>query len=226
MKIRKAMTMICAIDNSTMTHLADDLFICSQCSLISSRTVADKSIYDKSYVLKYQRYEKSELGQEIQKLRYETVHGVVKKGKLLDYGCGVGSFIKHCSFNGVIAKGFDINPYGEFCDPSVMLEDYDIVTFWDSLEHVEDPIKLINGLSAKYLFICSPSTDDFKGKKSDLPIWRHYMPEEHVHYFNERSLKALLTRCGYKISVVHYEESELRKGGSDKNIITIGGIRG
>jgi hypothetical protein len=52
------------------------------------------------------------------------------------------------------------------------------------------------------------------------------MPEEHVHYFNEKSLRALLESAGYDVNFVDYGESEFRKGGGDKNIITIGGTLG
>lgn len=217
--------MICKICGSTMSHLIDDLHICSQDTLISSDMPADKSIYDKSYEIKYKRYEKTETGEEISKARFELVHRYVSTGRLLDYGCGVGSFIKHCNYNGMVAQGFDINPYGDYCYPEVLLSQYDIVTFWDAIEHIENPVRLIKGLNPQYVFLCTPSTDDFKGRKSDIVTWRHYYPGEHVHYFNERSLSALLETCGYTVLEANYDESQLRVGGGDKNIISIGGKR-
>jgi SAM-dependent methyltransferase len=203
-----------------MTRLTDDLFICNRCGLISSEVEVDPSIYDKSYVMKYQRYEKTNTGVAIQELRRLLVSGHVGSGRVLDYGCGVGSFVKEARKYGFDVAGYDINPHGEYCDPIVLLDDYDIVTFWDSIEHIQDPAELIQRLDAEWVFVCTPSTDDFGGKMTD---WRHYMPEEHCHYFNEKSLTAMLDACGYDVVEANYSESVLRTGGGGKNIISIGG---
>jgi len=215
--------MKCVICDTQMTHLVQDLHTCS-CGLVSSDIKPDKSIYDKSYVLKYQRYEKTDIGKQIQRLRYETVHKHVEKGTLLDFGCGVGSFVNYCSINGLNASGFDINPYGDYCEPTALMRKYDIVTFWDSLEHVEDPVKLIKSLDSKYIFICTPDTDGFDYR--DITKWKHYMPEEHCHYYTLNSLCKLLDKCGYEVIDHNWNESKYRTGGGDKNIITIGGVRG
>lgn len=214
--------MQCVSDASNMTRLTDDLFICNRCGLISSEVKVDPSIYDKSYVLKYQRYEKTLTGVAIQELRRLFVSKHAERVRLLDYGCGVGSFVKEAIKRGFMASGFDINPYGGFCDPAVLLDSYVVATFWDSIEHIENPARLIQKLDANYVFICTPSTDDFGGKMTD---WRHYMPEEHCHYFNEKSLRALLDSCGYDVLEVNYDESKLRTGGGGKNIISIGGVK-
>jgi hypothetical protein len=207
-----------------MSRLVDDLYICSDCTLISSDISPDASIYDKSYVLKYQRYEKTVTNRNINEYRFGRIPSGTKG--LLDYGCGVGSFVKYCNINGLVAHGYDLNPYGDYCDPAILMDEYDTVSFWDSIEHIVDPVRLIRGIGARSIVISTPSTDDFKGKKSDIPKWRHYMPEEHVHYFNEKSLRALLESAGYEVVFVDYGESEFRQGGGDKNIITIGGSIG
>ena len=218
--------MICKACGNTMSKLVDDLYLCSGCTLISSTIMPDVSIYDKSYVLKYQRYEKTDLNAVINSFRFGVVHEFVEIGKVLDYGCGVGSFLKYSNVQGILTTGYDVNPYGDYCDPVVLLDNYEAVTLWDSIEHIVDPVKLLRGLKPKYVFICTPSTDDFKGQRNNLPTWRHYMPEEHVHYFNEKSLIALLKSAGYDVVSVSYGESEFRKGGSNKNILTIGGKLG
>jgi SAM-dependent methyltransferase len=188
--------------------------------LVSSNTEIDPSIYDKSYVLTYKRYDEQDTGVAIKELRCMTVRKHLKDGRVLDYGCGTGAFIGECRYHGYDAVGYDINPNTGFCDPLVLLDSYDVVTFWDSLEHVDDPAELIMRLDAEWVFICTPSTDDCSG---DLTKWRHYKPVEHKHYFNEKSLRALLDVCGYDVVECHYDESQLRTGGGQQNIITIGG---
>lgn len=206
-----------------MSPLKLDLFICDDCGLVSSDIRPDPSIYDRSYVIKYNRYEKTSVGEGLQRIRYGCVKKHLPSGQLLDFGCGVGSFIKHCNLNGIKGTGFDINPYGDYTDVNVLLQDYDVMTFWDSLEHIENPVALIKGIGAKYIFISTPSTEDYKG---DLTQWHHYMPEEHCHYYNENNLKKLIELCGYTVIETNYDESELRKSGGKQNILTMGGVHG
>jgi len=130
-----------------MTHLTQDLYICD-CGLVSSDIKPDKSIYDKSYVLKYQRYEKTDIGKQIQRLRYDTVHKHVEKGTLLDFGCGVGSFVNYCSINGLNASGFDINPYGDYCEPTALMRKYDSVAGTDG-----QTIDITDNRRNRYIFL-------------------------------------------------------------------------
>ena len=206
-----------------MTHLKADLFICDDCGLVSSDILPDPSIYDKSYDIKYQRYARTAAGELLQNIRLATVlDGISEKGincKILDFGCGSGSFVR-CHED---IKGFDINPYGSYCDVTSLLNGFEVVTFWDSLEHIQDPKKLIKGLKAEYVFISTPSIDDFIG---ELTEFHHYYPGEHVHYFSAESLNKLMESCGYEKVSLHYRESTIRTSGGDKNILTMGFKRG
>jgi len=218
--------MDCIICNTEMKHLVDDLHICNECGLISSDIKPDPSMYDKSYIIKYKRYEKSPIGVELQRIRHEIVKRHIQHGRLLDFGCGVGTFVKHCNKNGFKAEGFDINAYGDYCDINTLLQPYEIVTFWDSIEHLKNPTRTIEGFESEYLFISTPSIDDFSPDNKKLPLWRHYMPEEHVHYFSMKSLRELFKVCRYKVLEVNYNESLYRNGGGAKNIVTIAGRHG
>ena len=213
--------MACTICGAAMRHLTKDLFICDACSLVSSDIRPDPSIYDRSYEIKYSRYERTETGRAIQELRSTLVRRHVDGGGLLDFGCGVGSFIKHLSNgNHFSPVGFDINPYTAFCDVATLLDKYRIVTFWDSIEHIENPVRLIKGLGAEWVFACTPSIDGWERPRRELTEWRHYMPSEHCHYFNEKSLRCLMTKAGYMVVETNYDESVYRHGGGPKNILS------
>ena len=217
-----------------MRHLTKDLFICDSCELVSSNIAPDPSIYDRSYEIKYDRYERTLSGVEIQRLRHDCViKNIFSSPKLrlnlLDFGCGVGSFLKtFLTDPNIFPVGFDINPYAMFCDVSVILDDYDILTFWDSIEHLRDPANIIKKINPDFVFVCTPSTDDFwpadykeLPPPRDLTSWRHYMPVEHCHYFNQKSLTLFFKKIGYSVTEVNYDESAPRNGGGDKNILTI-----
>jgi hypothetical protein len=161
-------------------------------------------------------------------LRHVENHS--KPLRLLDFGCGVGSFLKTFFDNSFKVSGFDINPYTQFCDVTALFGTYDVVTFWDALEHLRKPHVVIQALNPLYLFVCTPSTDDWPERigndnPHNLVNWRHYMPIEHCHYFNEQSLKGLIKKCGYEILEVNYNESGPRDGGGSKNILTIAAKR-
>tara|TARA_Y100000310_G_scaffold342437_2_gene445708 strand:- start:1051 stop:1626 length:576 start_codon:yes stop_codon:yes gene_type:complete len=191
--------------------------------LISSDIKPDVTLYDKSYCRKYERYANTKLGKEIMDFRLDCVSNAYTHTTLLDFGCGTGEF--HRSYDG---EGFDINPFSEYCDVSPLLYSHMIVTFWDSIEHLKDPVRIIKGLNPKFIFISTPCYDDFVngGDIHNITGWHHYYPGEHVHYFNEVSLRALLHKCGYNVFYKSFQESEYRQSGGDKNIITIGGRRG
>ena len=215
--------MICITCKTEQRHLIKDLYLCAVCGLVSSDVEPDNTLYDKSYCRKYERYTNSEIGTKIVRFRLKCIDDAYNPPTtLLDFGCGTGEF--HQAYGG---EGFDINPFSNFCDVSVLLYHHIIVTFWDTLEHLADPIKIIKGLSPKIVFVSTPCYDDFiNGKIENLINWHHYYPGEHVHYFNETSVIALLNRCGYDVFYKSFQESEYRTSGGRKNIITVGGRRG
>jgi len=215
--------MECNICEKDMVPLVADLWRCQECELISSDIPPDKTIYDRSYCLKYERYSKTWIGGKVDRIRVETIAGHNGHGALLDFGCGYGTFVTACREKSIDARGFDINPHGGFCDISTLLGNHKTVTFWDSLEHTARPKQIIAGLDPEYVFICTPSTDDFLPERVRLPDWHHYYPGEHCHYFNAPSLRRLLYELGYDIVTEHYQESEYRASGGNKNILTIGG---
>ena len=216
------MDVICNSCSYSMNHLQSDLWICDHCGLISSTIPPDHTQYDKSYVIKYRRYERSKDGQAIQQLRADMVRrNTFGVNTVLDFGCGVGSFIKEIAKDGnFIARGYDINPFGGFNNVEILFQPWDVATFWDSLEHMERPRDLIVGLKPKYIFACAPCLDDWKGEITD---WKHYYPGEHLHYFTEASFRKLLEYSGYEVVEVNFYESKHRRGGGEKNIISIGG---
>lgn len=217
--------MECIICKNGMRHLTDDLYICDDCELISSIVSPDPSIYDRSYEIKYSRYESTVIGEQIQAERNRIVTKHLPDTnyvlRLLDLGCGVGTFVRKSDLPKVELFGFDINPYGDYCDIAVLRNNYDILTFWDSLEHLEDPGRIINGFNPELVFVCTPSVDDFHLSTKHLTQWRHYMPQEHCHYFSSNSIIRLFNACEYDVREINYNESKYRKGGGEKNIMTV-----
>lgn len=173
-------------------------------------------IYDRAYYEKYVERGQTELGQKIYASRWDLVekycHGSMT---VLDYGCGPGSFHK-ASRNGFITYGYDINPFCGFTD--LPEEKVEILTMWDSIEHLESPWETIKVINPEYIFLSTPNVDVVTG---DITEWKHYRPDEHLHYFNKQSLTERLVSIGYEILEHNFIEGELRDKDCPEAIITI-----
>lgn len=219
----------CDTCGEVMFHTISDLWKCENCGLISSDLEPKVTLYDKDYFNKYVEYSETPVGHGINIVRQRSVANLVREDnlllgkKLLDFGCGSGSFVGHMRRSTMaMVKGYDIIPGSPYNDPSLLKRSWDIVTFWDSIEHTGNPKGVIRFFKPQYLVISVPSIDG--NIHEVLTDWKHYRPYEHIHYYNERSLKALFRACGYKVELINYDESDYRKGDNNKNILTIGGI--
>jgi len=177
-------------------------------------------IYDKAYYLKYVKQAKSKLGKNIYKTRWKLITKYIKNGAILDFGCGPGAFNKAGPDN-FSKYGYDINPYCRF-EKFPKVKFWDIVTFWDSLEHTPDFYGIIKKLNPKWIFLSCPNLESVK-----IPItqWKHYRPEEHLYYFDRHSLKVILELLGYQIVEINYDEGKLRDPNNPLAIITIAAKR-
>lgn len=174
------------------------------------------AIYDAKYHQKFLERANTELGKKIYAERWRFIekycHG---KMALLDYGCGPGAF-HQASRNGFQTSGYDINPHCGF--PTLPEGKIDILTMWDSLEHVPDPVGLIRSLDPKWLFLSTPNLESVRG---DIREWRHYRPREHIYYFDRHSLSVILESAGYVILEHNFGEGALRDPQNPEAIISV-----
>lgn len=213
--------MICNICDTKMPHFVEDLYRCPNCDLISSRIPPDLSRYDREYATRYQAYDGTEISRQLIELRANLILSKMQEGEFLDFGCGTGALIRHLTKKSNLSvSGWDLSPFFCYDNRLVMRsEKFAGVSFWDSLEHLWNPRKVIESLSPKHIFIGVPSLDDIC--VDQILDWRHYKPGEHIHYFSEWSLICLLVSCGYSNMKYHYKESKIRASGGDKNILTV-----
>ena len=150
--------------------------------------------------------------------------------KYLDIGCGEGFTVKHFSFEGCTVSGLDYSDYGikshnpdmldffqqcdilEYCKQLIKRKArFDIINLDNVLEHVIDPIGLLNdiwNLLADRGVLRIQVPNDFSPCQEELfrlhKVNRHYwisMPG-HLSYFNAGSLKKLLTTMNFNIITV------------------------
>lgn len=121
-------------------------------------------------------------------------------GIVVDVGVGAGAFVDRRSERGQATFGHDVNPAaihwlierGLWWD--VWETPAPAATFWDVLEHFEDPSSVlarVDGLA----FVSIPIFRDLAHALSS----KHYKPGEHVWYFTERGLIEFFGACGFEL---------------------------
>ena len=147
--------------------------------------------------------------------RLKLVEKYKKKGKLLDVGCAIGTFMNVAKERGWEVKGIDLNRSSvqkckeagldvmcsAFEKHSFEKGSFDAIIMNDFLEHVPDPkevLKTANGLLKKggVILIVTPKIDSFMGKISGKK-WLHLKPDEHIHFYNKKNLGRILKDAGF-----------------------------
>lgn len=175
--------------------------------------------YDLPYIEQYVKY-----GNQMSYLRLGFIIGSLGRvpDSILDVGYGDGSFLKVAQNLIKNCYGNDVSPY-PVPDGTVKVSDisenfYDVITFFDSLEHFTD-IEFVKDLKCNAVCIslphCHYNNDEW------FENWKHRKPNEHFWHFNEVSLTNFMNRMGYSLVSCSNVEDAIRKGDrKETNILT------
>lgn len=136
-------------------------------------------MYDLEYYYKMLR-NNSSTAELISGIRWKFINEINPK-IVLDYGAGIGWLKAFCPV-GVEVDTFDIGPFPQ---TGICHEQYDIITFWDVLEHIDwknSPDPTVESLftRTKYIAISIPILPI----NQDEEIWKHTKKGEHLFRFN------------------------------------------
>ena len=189
-----------------------------------------QKIYDEQYAKRYQVLASTNLGKAIYHTRWALIERYCPPNgqTVLDYGCGPASFHAHGP-DGYQKLNYDINPTCGFtekvwqvgptspesCDPRVKV---DVLTMWDSIEHVPSFYTEIRDINAEWLFISTPNLDSVKGP---FEFWKHRRPKEHIFHFTKDGLEVILEDLGYQVIECNYDEGKLRDPHNPSAILTL-----
>jgi SAM-dependent methyltransferase len=136
-------------------------------------------------------------------------------GRLLDFGCGNGAFASHMSAAGFDAVG--IEPFslglpltGErlrlirapLDDVEGELGLFDVITMWHVLEHLRDPVAILERLAAHLApdGVLVVSVPNFSSVQRGVfqGSWFHLDPPRHLIHFEPSTLNECLGRAGLR----------------------------
>ena len=141
--------------------------------------------------------------------------------KLLDIGCGEGTFLLKARAERWSAFGTELKPEAaraaglevwESLEEAAKAAPYDCITLWHSLEHVTDPVatvRLARDLMHPdgKLTIAVPDAGGLQARVFGAQ-WLHLDVPRHVHHFTQRSLAKLLEAAGFKATETWHQEFE------------------
>jgi len=145
-------------------------------------------------------------------------------GKLLDIGCGDGSFLNGAKDVGWEVTGTEIGGAAELSkkigiDVRDSLDDtqergpFDAITMWHTLEHFRDPRAIVEAakrqLAPDGVFVIAvPDAAGFQAKVFGGK-WFHLDVPRHLFHFTRDSLDGMLRRTGLAVERWHHQELEL-----------------
>jgi hypothetical protein len=180
--------------------------------------------YNTEYVNeRYNQYGEKVMQMSFLRLGY-LLSNIKSYNSIVDVGYGNGSFLNASSLKFKNCYGCDVSgyPLPNNCEEidfnSLMNKEFDVVTFFDSLEHFED-ITFVKDIQCKYIYISVPwchyySDEWFKD-------WKHRRENEHLWHFNKESLTNFFEENNYECVCVSNIEDTIRQHNYEyENILT------
>ena len=142
-----------------------------------------------------------------------------KKGKLMDYGCGTGEFMKVCKHYGWHISGVEPAPLareqaialtGAEISGSIFEANYkdcyDAITMWHVLEHIPQLNKTFVKIKQMLkpdgkIIIAVPNYNSPDAQMYDR-FWAGYDLPRHLYHFNKESLSAFLSKHGFIVETI------------------------
>jgi 2-polyprenyl-3-methyl-5-hydroxy-6-metoxy-1,4-benzoquinol methylase len=141
-----------------------------------------------------------------------------RSGRALDVGCAAGfcmaatrelGFESHgLEVSETIASharerfGFDTIQIGTLEQSPYPDSHFDLITMWDVVEHVVDPVALLvrarELLTPDGLLVIETQDIDSRFARLLGPRWHHYKHEEHIYHFTAATVRTLLATAGFR----------------------------
>jgi SAM-dependent methyltransferase len=143
------------------------------------------------------------------------------QGRLLDFGCGAGSFLQRMGQNGWQVTGLDMSAttacrvradlglrvlVGSLPHPELQPESFDVITMWHSLEHVHQPREVLREARRLLapegkLLVAVPNIDSLPYRWFGMDWYGLDLPR-HLTHFTPLTLGLMLERSGFRVTTL------------------------
>ncbi len=191
---------------------------CRRCGLVYQNPIPSNGEIIEAYDgVVDQRYEEERSGRiETFSRDLAMVHRHERSGKILDVGCHLGLFLEVAKTNGWDTTGVEPSrwsverarerglavQHGTLDSVQIQPESFDVVTMWDVIEHVVDPLaelkRMHRVLKPNGLLALSTMDVDALFPRLARRRWPWYM-QMHLVYFSRRTLHNMLTKAGFRV---------------------------
>jgi len=167
--------------------------------------------YDRDYFKRYLEYDNTPVGRAITKFRISVVNKLVSYRRntsfLLDIGSGTGSFINTLEKKTTIKpEGVDIAPdalYWLHQNSFMSSRDrYTVLTFWDSLQHLKEPDRVLHEYNTKHVAVSIPI---YEGKEY-LKNHTKFKPDQYRWYFTRKGFIEWMKDQRYSLVDTYQDE--------------------
>lgn len=154
-------------------------------------------------------------------------------GRVLDVGCAAGYFLQTMRELGWQTVGVELSEYmarhareqmglpdvraGSIETQDFAEQSFDVITFWDVIEHLEDPRPSLKRaaqlLKRDGIIVIETQNVESTFAKLMGKRWQHYKYEEHLYHFSPKTLPRLLESVGLR-----QVEWSARRGGKHVSI--------
>ena len=206
---------------TSMTHGSHGTIVkCLECGLVRTDPLPDEKELLKSYANVDETLYAENIGARFKTFKHnldKIARYFPKNGKLLDVGANCGAFLKVASEAGYAAQGVEPSRWctdyareklgqnvtnGTISDLSPSEEGFDIVTMFDVLEHLNDPIKELNAINHRMRKggILALSTLDIDSMLPKVLGERWpWLMDMHIYYFDPGIIEQMLKKTGFKV---------------------------
>jgi SAM-dependent methyltransferase len=219
--------------NRSATSRCFSIFSCETCGIAFTHPQPGPDLVATLYPDEYyptQALSEAHFAGHVHPMQHEKlghILPVARQGTLLDIGCGVGFFVKEAARAGFDAKGIEWSQRavdagrsqwnlaltaGSFLDHDFGSLQFDVVTLWQVLEHLDDPIAALRKIrtllnDGGVVAIAVPNFASIQAKIF-RHRWYHLDVPRHLFHFTPRSLEGLLQREGFRIARKSYRSRE------------------
>ncbi|MBH5322644.1 class I SAM-dependent methyltransferase [Aurantiacibacter sediminis] len=153
---------------------------------------------------------------------------------LLDIGCSSGIFLGEARSFGMVCMGAELSPetaafarkhfslpvhQGDWRDAGFADASFDIITLFDVIEHLPDPLGELKALHrllkpGGLLLLSTPDIDGLFPRASyplakKLDYWPHPEPPHHLFQFSQKTLAAMVEKAGFTVEGARHTSIDL-----------------